>query len=324
MNWQGFPGVVKTVKDKNKGLHEGDFSILKHWGKTADGRVVLLDHGATNDYIKSLYPGMTSEGIMDVLKGKEDINPSLSHTQQQHLVLAQGVEVSLQGLHDKLEQSRIQLEVVREIIGEVEGRTKSKLPVDTTVNFSIALKNLAQQSIEEYQEHLKSKIESDVVPVNESLTIPTVASFTFGAARNLGNYLLVLEELARQFKAPKLLKGLRVAGMVARKVGSKGGSSMKYSDEASLAIYKSLWDRGFQSSKTFLGNEDYLSGVQNARLVSEGLFYKLSVAFYSFQAIQYLLSTCVAYLREAQADLGTNELLTQVYSKLSPTTQNQF
>lgn len=325
VKWSGFQDVLITLRSREKGLHHGDFSVVSHWGKTQDGRVVLLDHGATKEVISTHYmpEGKTiHEDLFDVLKGKQKVDPDLSYVQQQHLLFSQGLTNSIQNLYDRLEQARIQLLVVSEIKQEVEAKTKNQLPTDTVTLFGTALQTLSQAAVVEYQEFAKRSVVQhglgpDEPTIKESLTLPTIASFAYSAAKNLSASLQTLEEVARKFKSPKLLKGLKVAGMVAKRVDSKGGT-FKFGDDISLATYKALWDRGFQTSKTFLSDQDYLSGKDNARLLSEGLFYKLNMAFASYGAIQTLLSICVAYLKEAEVDLGAREWVEQLYGKMSP------
>ena len=41
------------------GLSMGDFWYIGHWGKTMDGRVVLLDSGATEEIMQQYYRGST-------------------------------------------------------------------------------------------------------------------------------------------------------------------------------------------------------------------------------------------------------------------------
>ena len=42
---------------KVRGLAIGDLWVYDHWGKTADGRVVLLDYGLTDEIWNSHYTG---------------------------------------------------------------------------------------------------------------------------------------------------------------------------------------------------------------------------------------------------------------------------
>ena len=37
------------------GLLEGDLAVLEHWGMTADGRIVCLDYGLTQDIYKQMF-----------------------------------------------------------------------------------------------------------------------------------------------------------------------------------------------------------------------------------------------------------------------------
>lgn len=317
--WPAFKDVLTTLKNPEKGLHPGDFSVLDHWGKTADGRVVLLDSGATYEVLSAHY-GLYGESILDVLKGKQEIDPSLSHSQQQLLVLSQSILGSLQGLYDTLEQSRVQLVVIEEIRKEVEEKAGKKLPIDTATNFSQVLSSLSQGAIVEYQDYIKKAvIQQQLSPqqptISESLTLPTIASFTFGAARNMSGYLETLEELARHFKAHKLLRGLKIAGMVTKKIESRG-NVVSFDDQISIVLYKALWDKGFQSSKIFLSDSDYLSGAENARLLTEGLFYKLNLGYYAFGSIQSLLSISVAYLKETEGNREAEGILNNIHNKL--------
>ena len=131
----------------------------------------------------------------------------------------------------------------------------------------------------------------------------------------MSGYLETLEELARHFKAHKLLRGLKVAGMVTKKIESRG-NIVSFDDQISVVLYKTLWDKGFQSSKIFLSDSDYLSGKDNARLLTEGLFYKLNLGYYAFGSIQSLLSICVAYLKEAEGNREAEDILKNIHNKL--------
>jgi len=49
----------------NVGLVEGDLTVLKHWGKTADGRVVVLDYGYTEKVQQSYGNGRYEDEDME-------------------------------------------------------------------------------------------------------------------------------------------------------------------------------------------------------------------------------------------------------------------
>lgn len=131
----------------------------------------------------------------------------------------------------------------------------------------------------------------------------------------MSGYLETLEELARHFKAHKLLRGLKIAGMVTKKIESRG-NVVSFDDQISIVLYKALWDKGFQSSKIFLSDSDYLSGAENARLLTEGLFYKLNLGYYAFGSIQSLLSISVAYLKETEGNREAEGILNNIHNKL--------
>jgi hypothetical protein len=54
--WVGLNELLKAIQSGDQSLAPLDVIVLQHWGKTADGRVVLLDHGATMEIIKNHYP----------------------------------------------------------------------------------------------------------------------------------------------------------------------------------------------------------------------------------------------------------------------------
>lgn len=47
--------VSQLVDAINNGLAEGDITVISHWGKTVNGRYVLLDYGASEEIINTFY-----------------------------------------------------------------------------------------------------------------------------------------------------------------------------------------------------------------------------------------------------------------------------
>ena len=327
-SWVAFPDLIKMLQSGSKRMTLGDFSVLDHWGKTPDGRVVLMDNGMTREVYHAFYAepnsqmaesvGMMAEDLFDVLKNGPDAPTSMLIGQRANLVtLNNAVSGRLQALYDRLEQARLHLEGVSELWHAVETKAKVKLPLDTTMRFAVGLGTLSRSALEEYEGQVKDKLKKNGV-VPESLTVATAASYAFSAMRNLFSMFQTLEEIPRQFRAPKLLRAIRVAGMIGKKIEDKG-VVYKVSDEISLVVYKELWDRGFQTSKTFLSNEDYLADKENARTLSEGLLYKLMLSFHSFGGIQSILSVCVAYLKRTEGQVESAEWLKTLHDGLMAT-----
>jgi hypothetical protein len=69
--------VMNTVNTMNStDLLIGDIAIVEHWGKSADGRVVLLDYGFTKEVWEKYYqPGLEST------EDKEDLKATEKNTQ---------------------------------------------------------------------------------------------------------------------------------------------------------------------------------------------------------------------------------------------------
>ena len=54
--WNAFQEFMKAIHSGDESFAPLDVIVIKHWGKTADGRVVLLDHGTTLNVLKQFYP----------------------------------------------------------------------------------------------------------------------------------------------------------------------------------------------------------------------------------------------------------------------------
>jgi hypothetical protein len=69
--------VMNTVNTMNStDLLIGDLAIVEHWGKSADGRVVLLDYGFTKEVWEKYYqPGLASSEDKEDLKATEKNTP---------------------------------------------------------------------------------------------------------------------------------------------------------------------------------------------------------------------------------------------------------
>ena len=69
--------VMNTVNTMNStDLLIGDLAIVEHWGKSADGRVVLLDYGFTKEVWEKYYqPGLASSEYKEDLKATEKNTP---------------------------------------------------------------------------------------------------------------------------------------------------------------------------------------------------------------------------------------------------------
>jgi len=69
-------GFIKLVKDGlEKKLMPADLTVLEHWGKTTDGRIVLLDYGFTKDVQKKHYSDIR-------IKKTEDSNQQATKPQR--------------------------------------------------------------------------------------------------------------------------------------------------------------------------------------------------------------------------------------------------
>lgn len=88
------------------------------------------------------------------------------------------------------------------------------------------------------------------------------------------------------------------------------------SDDASYALYKAMWDKGFQTSSVFMMDKDYLAGKEQARIKCEGLIYKMLVARFAFPAIITCLKICVALLGKSESVLEAAPVLEDINSDI--------
>lgn len=54
--WSAFQEFMKAINSGDDSFAPLDVIVIKHWGKTTDGRAVLLDHGTTLGVLKQFYP----------------------------------------------------------------------------------------------------------------------------------------------------------------------------------------------------------------------------------------------------------------------------
>lgn len=321
--WEGFSDLLKTMKDPLEGLHPGDFGVVDHWGKTAEGRIVLLDSGATWEVIFDLYS--LHEDIFAVLKNKQVLDPYMNATQKRQLGISQGIISTLENLYNSLEQSRMYFEIISSINNEVKGSNEKLFQEDAAIEFGNKLESIVQRALSEYQEHVNEKLinnetnnQSFQLKENLTITVPTLATFIFSAVSNLSSKLIALESIAKKYNAVGLLNGLRISGMIVSKLEKKGIKfAQPLNDEMSLRLYQTLWNFGFQPSKTFLISSDYLQNKENAKTLCEGLFYKLNLAYYTIPAIQSLLSIAVAYLKEDEMDVQSIDWYDSIFKNIT-------
>jgi len=316
--WEGFEDILKTMKDPLEGLHPGDFGVYDHWGKTGDGRIVLLDSGATWEVIFDLYS--LNEDIFAVLKNKQIIDPYMNATQKRQVGISQGIISTLENLYNSLEQSRMYFEIISTINSQVKGTSEKLFQEDVAIEFGNKLESIVQNALSEYQEHVNETLINNETNLKENLTItvPTLATFIFSAVANISSKLTALESIAKKYNAVHLLNGLRISGMIVSKLEKKGIKfAQPLNDEMSLKLYETLWNFGFQPTKVFLIGNDYLQNKDNARILCEGLFYKLNLAYYTIPAIQSLLSIAVAYLKEGEMDIQSIDWYDSVLKNIS-------
>ena len=322
--WEGFPDILKTMKNPLEGLHPGDFGVYDHWGKTGDGRIVLLDSGATWEVIFDLYS--LHEDIFAVLKNKQVLDPYMNATQKRQLGISQGIISELENLYNSLEQSRMYFEIISSINNQVKGTSEKLFQEDAAIEFGNKLESIVQKALSEYQEHVNETLinnetgngQSFQLKENLTITIPTLATFIFSAVSNLSSKLIALESIAKKYNAVGLLNGLRISGMIINKLEKKGIKfAQPLNDEMSLRLYQTLWNFGFQPSKVFLVSDDYLQNKENARTLCEGLFYKLNLAYYTIPAIQSLLSIAVAYLKEDEMDVQSIDWYDSIFKNIT-------
>jgi len=243
---------------------------------------------------------------------QEDIYSVLNYgeappTELQSSTYARLIANKVNNLYDRL---GVRLELVQEIKQTVETKTKEKISFDQSYLDSFNLVSLSKAALTEYQEFARKQ--TAVAFQQESLTFPTVASFSLGAAQNLDKKLELFKPIAINFKAVQLEHAINLACSVLKTVNNKAVSWIP-TDVVSLSIYKTLWDHGFQSSKTFLGDQDYLGNKDNARTKCESLFYKMVLVANIYPAIRILLSVLSGYLLQAELNPQSADWLKAIH-----------
>ena len=250
-------------------------------------------------------PGSTmSDDIYSLLKQDKE-QSSLSdadRVRKTTMTAARATMVVLHSFYDSLERAKGGLGVIKPVMEQLSG----KLPDDAAIHLAKQLHSVAEGSTREL-----ALVKEDV------FTVHTTAVFTTNATRGLSTALVALEKLTVFFGLSNLKKGLRVARMVVDKIESRSRPEWIISDSVSYLLYKQLWDGGLRTHKEFLTPEDYASNKHNVKLITEGIFYKLVLAYYSFAPIQRLLSVCVVLLGKAEKRPDTQNLLQTIYGAVA-------
>lgn len=240
---------------------------------------------------------LLKEDIIDILKGN-GVEEPMTHASQ-NLQVLNNIQAVIQMLYDRLEQARLQTAIIDQVRTEVEQKTGKRIQTDELIGLAMKLPDKVKAASDEYSQ-ARAFMSPDEPAIHESLTLATAASFAMTAAKSMGTMLKHLAKAMENCQAQKLIQALTDAARVMERIeGTDSAPSLP--DDQSFALYKALWDKGFHASKTFLPTDEYKANKENSRLLSEGVFYKMSLSLHAFGAVQGMLSLCSAYLKSHES-----------------------
>ena len=213
------------------------------------------------------------------------------------------------------------LDVVAEVIKDVEEQSNQAFPTDESVDVAKEFSHIAQEAVTEYKSKMRqqpSSTQPSTQPVNESLTLATVGSMVMNSSKGLPGLLDALRELANFYQLGVLHRGLRLGNLLLKKVEEKGSGSFSgvLTPETSYRLYRAMWNKGFQTSKILLGEQDYGDNKESAKTLVEGLMYKLVISWYALPGVLTLLKVSAALLKKAEINPEAEAALTKVQSSL--------